>query len=559
MEIEENIYEQYRDTPYKIEDKSKKPQISESNDENLKNNKKSEVYNKYLKNIKELLKEDNVRKISDSITLRASIDKTKPCNVQDNFFNNNSKIIDENKIQLNLEEGQNKPVLEHIDKRSNVVYINHLYNKEIQNENNNLNWDKTKININKNENKVLYNNYGLNKMQNNYDLNYENNQNVNNINYNPFISNNKQIQQQNALSNNNIVNNEEKNNKIPNINLTSVKDDKLNKNKNGIFSKFFNIFSKNKKDNKINSQEGNSSNLNENNELNELETIDQKLRKEPKNINIDTIDKTNNKNEKNFLLSKDSQNDVDEEDDIFKLYNFVLTPIQVSKDSEKSKNDIDILKKGLEKKEEEEEKEEGLIEYDNNNNNNPIHLNDQSNMPFIESQNIYGDKSPNENKNVNNNNNEANKNCFYLKAEIIENNMQAQNYPDEENNLGTSSEIIDFDKSEYTIQTGTNIDHIIKKKSKYYPYLVAVLLGAGGLMFVLYKSKKIKEMIIKLLKFIPNFFKGLFGMFGKEIEDFLEKYNDAYRILGDILIVIGIWIVFKLFMKLGKKLINKNN
>ena len=559
MEIEENIYEQYRDTPYKIEDKSKKPQISESNDENLKNNKKSEVYNKYLKNIKELLKEDNVRKISDSITLRASIDKTKPCNVQDNFFNNNSKIIDENKIQLNLEEGQNKPVLEHIDKRSNVVYINHLYNKEIQNENNNLNWDKTKININKNENKVLYNNYGLNKMQNNYDLNYENNQNVNNINYNPFISNNKQIQQQNALSNNNIVNNEEKNNKIPNINLTSVKDDKLNKNKNGIFSKFFNIFSKNKKDNKINSQEGNSSNLNENNELNEFETIDQKLRKEPKNINIDTIDKTNNKNEKNFLLSKDSQNDVDEEDDIFKLYNFVLTPIQVSKDSEKSKNDIDILKKGLEKKEEEEEKEEGLIEYDNNNNNNPIHLNDQSNMPFIESQNIYGDKSPNENKNVNNNNNEANKNCFYLKAEIIENNMQAQNYPDEENNLGTSSEIIDFDKSEYTIQTGTNIDHIIKKKSKYYPYLVAVLLGAGGLMFVLYKSKKIKEMIIKLLKFIPNFFKGLFGMFGKEIEDFLEKYNDAYRILGDILIVIGIWIVFKLFMKLGKKLINKNN
>ena len=559
MEIEENIYEQYRDTPYKIEDKSKKPQISESNDENLKNNKKSEVYNKYLKNIKELLKEDNVRKISDSITLRASIDKTKPCNVQDNFFNNNSKIIDENKIQLNLEEGQNKPVLEHIDKRSNVVYINHLYNKEIQNENNNLNWDKTKININKNENKVLYNNYGLNKMQNNYDLNYENNQNVNNINYNPFISNNKQIQQQNALSNNNIVNNEEKNNKIPNINLTSVKDDKLNKNKNGIFSKFFNIFSKNKKDNKINSQEGNSSNLNENNELNEFEKIDQKLRKEPKNINIDTIDKTNNKNEKNFLLSKDSQNDVDEEDDIFKLYNFVLTPIQVSKDSEKSKNDIDILKKGLEKKEEEEEKEEGLIEYDNNNNNNPIHLNDQSNMPFIESQNIYGDKSPNENKNVNNNNNEANKNCFYLKAEIIENNMQAQNYPDEENNLGTSSEIIDFDKSEYTIQTGTNIDHIIKKKSKYYPYLVAVLLGAGGLMFVLYKSKKIKEMIIKLLKFIPNFFKGLFGMFGKEIEDFLEKYNDAYRILGDILIVIGIWIVFKLFMKLGKKLINKNN
>lgn len=549
MEIEENIYEQYRDTPYKIEDKSKKQQNTEENNEDLKNFKKSEAYSKFLKNVKELLKEPNGKNISDNITLRASIDKSKQYNEQSNNFNDN-KELDKKNNSLNLEEDQYKSNLDNIDKRSNIKHVNLIYKKEIKKENNPHNYDINKNNINKNENKVVYDNNnfgGSNKMQNN--INLENgNGNNDGVYYNPFTSNKEQIQQQNDLKNNRINNDEEESIKLPNIILTVINDDKLNNNKKGKFGGFFKIFSKNKNNENKTNQEGKTSDLNNNNESNELQTIDIKLRAEPKDINIDTSDKTNNKNkaEQNILLTKDKANKT-EEDDIINSYNFILSSILPLGD-ENTKNDIDLLKKGLEKKEE----EEGLIEYDNDN-NNPTQLNNQNDRPFIESQNIYGEND----KNGNANDDDDNKKYFYLKAEPIENNIQPQNYPDEENNLGTSSEIIDFDKSEYTIRTGTNIDSIIKKKSKYCPYLLAVLLGAGGLLFLLYKSKKIREMIINLLKAVPNFFRGLFGLFGKEIEDFLEKYNDAYRFLGDILIIIGIWIVFRLFIKFVKKLKNE--
>ena len=549
MEIEEKIYEQYRDTPYKIEDKSKKQQNTEENDEDLKNFKKSEAYSKFLKNVKELLKEPNGKNISDNITLRASIDKSKQYNEQNNNFNDN-KELEKNKNSLNLEEDQYKSTLDNIDKRSNIKQVNLIYKKEIEKENNRHNCDINRNNINKNENKVVYDNNnfgGSNKMQNNNNLENANGNNGGAY-YNPFTSNKEQIQQQNDLENKNINKDEEESIKLPNIILTAINDDKLNNNKKGRFGGFFNIFSRNKNNENKTNQEGKASDLNNNNELNELQTIDIKLRAEPKDINIDTSDKTNNKNkvDQNILLTKDKDNKI-EEDDIINSYNFILSSI-LPLGEENTKRDIDLLKKGLEKKEE----EEGLIEYGNDN-NNPTQLNNQNDGPFIESQNIYGEK----NKNENVNDNDDNKKYFYLKAEPIENNNQPQNYPDEENNLGTSSEIIDFDKSEYTIRTGTNFDSLIKKKSKYCPYLLAVLLGAGGLLFLLYKSKKIREMIINSLKAVPNFFKGFFGLFGKEIEDFLEKYNDAYRFLGDILIIIGIWIVFRLLIRFVKKLKNE--
>lgn len=550
MEIEEKIFEQYRDTPYKIEDKSKKQQNTEENDEDLKNFKKSEAYSKFLKNVKELLKEPNGKNISDNITLRASIDKSKQYNEQNNNFNDN-KELDKNKNSLNLEEDQYKSTFDNINKRSNIKYVNLIYKKEIEKENNPHNCDINKNNINKNENKVVYDNNnfgGSNKMQNNNNLENANGNNGGAY-YNPFTSNKEQIQQQNDLESKNINKDEEESNKLPNIILTAINDDKLNNNKKGRFGGFFNIFSRNKNNENKTNQEGKASDLNNNNELNELQTIDIKLRVDPKDINIDTSDKTNNKNkvDQNILLTKDKDNKIGE-DDIINSYNFILSSI-LPLGEENTKRDIDLLKKGLEKKEKE---EEGLIEYGNDN-NNPIQLNNQNDGPFIESQNIYGEK----NKNENANDNDDNKKYFYLKAEPIENNNQPQNYPDEENNLGTSSEIIDFDKSEYTIRTGTNFDSLIKKKSKYCPYLLAVILGAGGLLFLLYKSKKIREIIINSLKAVPNFFRGLFGLFGKEIEDFLEKYNDAYRFLGDILIIIGIWIVFRLLIRFVKKLKNE--
>ena len=55
-----------------------------------------------------------------------------------------------------------------------------------------------------------------------------------------------------------------------------------------------------------------------------------------------------------------------------------------------------------------------------------------------------------------------NNKCFIIKAEPIlnsDNKNDMNNSSDEENNLNNSSQMIDIDKSsEYTLQTGTNID-----------------------------------------------------------------------------------------------------
>ena len=56
---------------------------------------------------------------------------------------------------------------------------------------------------------------------------------------------------------------------------------------------------------------------------------------------------------------------------------------------------------------------------------------------------------------------------------------------------------------------------------------------------------------------IPDFFKGLFGVFGGEIEDFLEKYNDSYRLLGFIIMLICLWFILRLLFKSVVKLFNK--
>ena len=119
--------------------------------------------------------------------------------------------------------------------------------------------------------------------------------------------------------------------------------------------------------------------------------------------------------------------------------------------------------------------------------------------------------------------------------------------------MGNSSQMVDIDRdSEYSSEN-------IFSKLKLSPFLIALLLGLLCLLYLLYKSRKIREFLLNLLKglmIIPEFLKGLLlSLFGKGIYDFLEKYSDSYRFLGFIIILFSIWFVFRLFMKFVVKLI----
>ena len=58
---------------------------------------------------------------------------------------------------------------------------------------------------------------------------------------------------------------------------------------------------------------------------------------------------------------------------------------------------------------------------------------------------------------------------------------------------------------------------------------------------------------------IPGFFKGLLGIFGADVEDFLEKYNDIYRFLGLIITIIFLWFLVRMLLKFVVKLVKKKD
>ena len=118
--------------------------------------------------------------------------------------------------------------------------------------------------------------------------------------------------------------------------------------------------------------------------------------------------------------------------------------------------------------------------------------------------------------------------------------------------------MVDYDKeSEYSLG---NIKQFIMEKKGLSPFLLAILLGSAGLILLLYKNAKIREFLMNCLKrltIIPEFLKSLLGIFGPGISDFLEKYNDSYRLLGFIIILFSFWLVFRLLMKFIIKLMKK--
>ena len=85
------------------------------------------------------------------------------------------------------------------------------------------------------------------------------------------------------------------------------------------------------------------------------------------------------------------------------------------------------------------------------------------------------------------------------------------------------------------------------------------MFGSAGLLFLLYSSKAIRNILLNLLKIIPDFFRELFTSLGEGIVDFLEKYNDSYRFLGDLFMIIIFWIILRFFIKCIAKYIKKEN
>ena len=181
-------------------------------------------------------------------------------------------------------------------------------------------------------------------------------------------------------------------------------------------------------------------------------------------------------------------------------------------------------------------------------------------------ENINKDKNEENEENLRKNidlDNDINDNnkCFIIKAEPIlnsDNKNDMNNSSDEENNLNNSSQMIDIDKSsEYTLQTGTKIDILIRKKSRFSSLLMGILLGSCALFYFLYKKIKLKEILSKLsqlCKQTPEFLKNILSYIGIEFEDVFEEYDDANRLFFGILCVISFWSIFKsLMLKLVKR------
>ena len=162
-------------------------------------------------------------------------------------------------------------------------------------------------------------------------------------------------------------------------------------------------------------------------------------------------------------------------------------------------------------------------------------------------------------KELNNNINNYN---FIIKAEPIfcnNNREDVNNNSNTENNICDSEEIRDDDKSsKYSYLSSKSIIELIRKNSKCSALLLAILFGSCGLFYLLYKKMNLKELLVKISEFsklIPGFFSNIFSAI---LEDFMERYNDTYRLLIGIIIIIGLWFLIKIHFKAFMKR-KKNN
>ena len=501
MEIDQAIYNQYRDTPFKPDELSN----NKNNifwGKKIKNPNMDDYVNYVLEKTEEIEPPKEIRN-SYNIILTTSLDKSRHINMKDSsLLNSNNEMSNldttnaqsKNDVYLNLKNQKN------LDWDKNEKNFKNKEIGEINDNNNcnvnNLNEEENGVNDN---NDMIVDNYNDNNFGGlKYKDNYAYNNNSNNVAhnnlkyYNPFsLSNNYENENyNNQINASNNSNNKiaDKIGKLPNIILTAYhQPKKTTHQKEGILSNFLNLFS-HKKQKK---QENNDTKIEDmiNNEKNKLQTLEEKLQN-----NEDKM-KSNEEKLKNELNNFDKKVDL------------VLGTIPSKKENVNSNKDIEKLKFDLSGNEYEDE--------DNNDNNK----------------------------------------CFMVQAEPILNsdNKKSSAYYSEDDNLGNSCQLVDIDKSsEYTLQTGTNIDILIRKKSKFSPVLMGILLGSCALFYFLYKKIKIKEILLKISELfnkVPDFCNYILGFIGQGIDDFMERYSDINRLFVGVVCIISFWFIFKSIMK----------
>ena len=510
MEIDPAIYNQYRDTPFKPED-LKNNQINIKLGKKIQNPNMDEYINYVNENIreKEPFKEKGK---SYNIILTTSLDKTKNTSQINNSSLNNdinneanidtAKSYSKNDITLSLKflkKYNTEIVKNNVDEKRNKDFNNRINDETMRN--------KEEMDNKKNmdmivDDRYYENNFGGENYKNNY---YSDNKieeyNKKNI-YNPFSKkeNEKNFIQESQNEMNNTVPNKtvNKKGKLPNITLTAFIPPPKNKNeKEGKFTQFINLFSSRKRKKKENDESKPEEIQNEEN--NQLQTLEQKLEQD----NVIIVD-----NKKEEKLSNNNK------------YDFVMGKIPSKKEKINNSKDIEKLKCELSGNED---------------------LNDS------------------ENKEQNTNNNDNTK-CFMVQAEPIlnsDNKNSILNSSEKENNLGDSFQMVDIDNSsEFTLRTGTNIDELIRKKSKVSPLLIGILLGSCALFYLLYKKIRFKEIyskVAELFKQIPEYLNYIISYIGSCLGDFMERYGDISRLLVGIVFIITFWFLFKFFMKLIMK------
>ena len=526
MEIDRNIYNQYRDTPFKIDDTTNTQKNTLLLGKKIKNPNMDEYAQYVIENTKEIEEPKNKR-TTYNIILRTSYDKTKHSSnkphVKENSLINN-KYNDESNADTNKASSKT-------DISLNFKMPKNTYKEKIseQNKEDKENDNKENNNMIIDEEKDNYFNEINNKDRKIYTNECESEEENKNNKYNtPFNSKNmyenEKIIQKKAQMTSEESENHNKIDKLPNITLTTFPlVIKNNKEKNGKFSIFLNLFSGKKKDKKENKEpEGEEI---KDNDKNKLKTLEQNLTEDNIFVNEDKTDEAQELKQEEEQKKENKKEELKSKE---KKYDFVLSVIQPKKEK---KN-----------KETEREDNNGMKEYMEENNEEG----------FSERQNIYD--TGDELKKIQ----DKNSNTFILKAEPIMNDDNKEESIEAQSNLDTSSKISGYDKSSiFTFFTSSKFSQIIKKNSKCSALLLAILLGSCGLFYLAYKKLKLKEIISKLgqlFKVIPGFFNSILAFVGAGIEDFMERYDDIYRFLVGIITVICFWIIFRLLMnKVVKK------
>ena len=314
----------------------------------------------------------------------------------------------------------------------------------------------------------------------------------NNQTYNPFIKRNRngvkiKNEENNEKSNeeDNLMN---KKGKIPIITLTTFQVPKANdKETGGKFSRFFKLFTDKKKGKEIIKNDNTKEEGEET--KNKLMTLEEKLISENTEIG--------KKNEENLEDNNDNKNI---------KYNFVFGLLS-SKDKDKKQNKvIDECEKLETNKEEEQKEKEQSKEFNNS---------------------------------------------FIIKAEPIlnkNNKEESNNNIIDENNISSSEQIELLDKSSvYSYLSSSSFVKLIEKNSKYSALLLAILLGSCGLFYLSLKKINLKTLLSKISK--EGILNSILPIFASGFEDFMERYNDIFRLLIGIIAVICLWIIIKIHIK----------